>query len=183
MEPVASILRRHGGHRDACIKILQEIQHAYGYLPKDVLRYVADHTEISLRQIYGVATFYEFFRFHPVGRFTVRTCCGTACHVNGARQTTKEVEEQLGIHDRETTADGTFTLESVACLGCCSLAPVMTVGEEVFGRLAPKDVKRILDDFGKRHPAEAAGERAEPVAAGATASPTSPRNPTPEAHR
>lgn len=162
MEPVASIVQRHGGRRDACIKILQEIQTAYGYLPKDVLRWVTDHTRITPRQIYGVATFYEWFRFQPVGKHMIRTCHGTACHVNGARQTTREVQEILGIKDRETTADGVFTLESVACLGCCSLAPVMMIGEQVFGRLAPKDMKKLIKEYRRTHAAghehgEAAG--------------------------
>ena len=151
MEPVASILATHGNNRDDCIKLLQEIQVAYGYLPKEVLRYVTEHSRITMRQIYGVATFYEWFRFQPVGKHMIRTCSGTACHVNGARQTTGEVQDLLGIKDRETTKDGHFTLESVACLGCCSLAPVMMIGEEVHGRLSPKAMKRIINDYRRKH--------------------------------
>ena len=151
MEPVASILATHGSQRDDCIKLLQEVQLTYGYLPKDALRYVAEHSSITLRQIYSVATFYEWFRFQPVGEHTIRTCSGTACHVNGARQTTREVQGILGIDDRETTDDGMFTLESVACLGCCSLAPVMMIGEEVYGRLSPKDLKRVIREYRKKH--------------------------------
>lgn len=151
MEPVASILATHGNKRDDCIKLLQEIQEAYGFLPKEVLHYVTEHSSISLRQIYGVATFYEWFRFQPVGKHMIRTCSGTACHVNGARQTTREVQGILDVEDRETTTDGMFTLESVACLGCCSLAPVMMIGEEVYGRLSPKELKRIIKTYRKKH--------------------------------
>ncbi|MBK8974892.1 MAG: NADH-quinone oxidoreductase subunit NuoE [Planctomycetes bacterium] len=151
MEPVASILAEHGTQRDDCIKLLQEIQLAYGYLPKDVLRYVSANSDITLRQIYSVATFYEWFRFQPVGKHTIRTCSGTACHVNGARQTTREVQQILGVDDRQTTEDGMFTLESVACLGCCSLAPVIMIGEEVHGRLSPKDLKRVIRQYRTKH--------------------------------
>jgi NADH-quinone oxidoreductase subunit E len=159
MEPVASILAKHGNNRDDCIKLLQEIQVAYGYLPKEVLRYVTEHSRITLRQIYGVATFYEWFRFQPVGKHMIRTCSGTACHVNGARQTTREVQGLLGIQDRETTADGNFTLESVACLGCCSLAPVMMIGEEVHGRLSPKEMKKIITAYRRKHAADRVADK------------------------
>jgi NADH-quinone oxidoreductase subunit E len=150
VDNVADVLIRYGSGRDACIKILQEIQAAYGYLPEDVLRYVTNHTRITLRQIYGVATFYERFRFKPVGKHMIRTCHGTACHVNGAKHTTREVQNILQIADRETTPDGLFTLESVACLGCCSLAPVMMIGNDVYGRLAPRDMCRIISQYQRK---------------------------------
>lgn len=152
---VADIVTRRGTGRDVCIKILQEIQEAYGYLPADALRYVTEHTRITPRQIYGVATFYEWFRFKPVGKHIIRTCHGTACHVNGAKHTTREVQHILKIQDRETTPDGLFTLESVACVGCCSLAPVMMIGDDVFGRLSPKDMRRIISEYKRKRRAEA----------------------------
>ena len=155
MSKVADIVARCGTGRDACIKILQEIQVAYGYMPAEALRYVTEQSRISLRQIYGVATFYEWFRFQPVGKHIIRTCHGTACHVNGARHTTREVQNILKVKDRETTPDGLFTLESVACLGCCSLAPVMMIGSDVFGRLAPKDMRKIINEYKRKNQPEA----------------------------
>jgi len=155
MGNVADILTRYGSGRDACIKILQEIQAANGYLPAKALRYVTDHSRITLRQIYSVATFYEWFRFKPVGKHMIRTCHGTACHVNGAKHTTREVQNILNIGDRETTTDGLFTLESVACLGCCSLAPVMMIGNDVYGRLAPRDMRKIIKEYKRKSRPEA----------------------------
>jgi len=155
MRDVSDILTRSGSSRDACVKILQEIQAAYGYLPAESLRQVTEHTRITLRQIYGVATFYEWFRFKPVGKHMIRTCHGTACHVNGAKHTTREVQNILKVKDRETTPDGLFTLESVACLGCCSLAPVMMIGDDVYGRLAPKDMRKIINEYKRKNQPEA----------------------------
>ena len=155
MGNVADIVMRCGTGRDACIKILQEIQTAYGFLPAEALKYVAQKSQITLRQLYSVATFYEWFRFKPVGKHMIRTCHGTACHVNGAKHTTREVQNILKIKDRETTADGLFTLESVACLGCCSLAPVMMIGHDVFGRLSPKEMRKLINEYKRKHQPEA----------------------------
>lgn len=146
MEEVSRILKRHGTGRDACINVLQDIQKAYGYLPAEALRYVTAHSRITGRQIYGVATFYERFRFKPVGKHIIRTCHGTACHVNGAKHTSRAVEETLKVKPQDTTEDGLFTFESVACLGCCSLAPVMMVDEDVYGRLTPAEMRKILKE-------------------------------------
>ena len=144
---VAAILDKHGRDRGACIKVLQEVQLTFGYLPREALRYVAEHSEITDSQIYGVATFYERFRFQPIGKHLIRCCCGTACHVNGAKSMSRTLEEILKIKDRETTKDGLFTLETVACLGCCSLAPVMMVDTTIYGRLTTKDIRRILKQY------------------------------------
>jgi NADH-quinone oxidoreductase subunit E len=152
LAPMRAILDRVGRRRDACVLILQEMQAAYGYLPSDAIRYVEEHTEISRSQLFGVATFYEQFRFTPVGKHLIRVCHGTACHVNGANRIDQAVEELLGIADGETTEDGLFTLQTVACLGCCSLSPVMMIGETVYGRLTPKETAAIL----KRYRAQAA---------------------------
>ena len=149
MNEIAAILEKQGTDRDACVKVLQEIQGVYGYLPAEALRYVAGHSQITSRQIHGVATFYDRFRFTPVGKHIIRTCDGTACHVNGARNVGRAVEEALKIKQQETTADGLFTLESVACLGCCSLAPVMMIDETVYGRLQPRDMKKIIRKHAK----------------------------------
>ncbi|NLB59836.1 MAG: NADH-quinone oxidoreductase subunit NuoE [Lentisphaerae bacterium] len=143
-----AILEREGaGGRAQCIKILQELQAAYGYLPALALQYVADHSAISKRQLYGVATFYDQFRFTPIGRHVIRVCHGTACHVNGANRITQAIEELLDFKDQDTTTDGLFTLETVACLGCCSLAPVMMIDEVTYGRLTPEKTRQILQRY------------------------------------
>lgn len=149
--PIQTILQTTGTDRDACVRILQAMQAAYGYLPDEAIRYVLDHTTVTASQLFGVATFYEQFRFTPIGKHLIRVCHGTACHVNGANRLDQAVEEFLHIRDGETTEDRLFTLQTVACLGCCSLSPVMMIGETVYGRLTPADVRTIL----KRYRAQA----------------------------
>ena len=131
------------------IPLLQAVQVRYGYLPSEVLEVIAKRTRISLTSMYGVATFYERFRFKPVGKHLIQACHGTACHVNGAKQTSRAIHQTLQIKDRETTADGLFTLETVACLGCCSLAPVMMIDDKVYGRLNAQRAQRILSRYRK----------------------------------
>ena len=150
LSSAANIVKKAGKGRDTCIGILQELQATYGFLPVEVLRYVTDNTRISMRQIYGVATFYDQFRFTPVGRHMIRVCHGTACHVNGAERISQAVENVLKIKNHETTDDGLFTLESVACLGCCSLAPVMMVDNTVYGRLTPGEARKIIKTYQKK---------------------------------
>ena len=131
--------------------IMQKAQDIYGYLSLDAINYIAERTGIMPAKIYGVATFYAQFRLQPVGKYLIMLCKGTACHVNGSDMIEEAVCEHLGIKDGETTEDGLFTLNNVACLGCCSLAPVMMVktvdGEETFGNLTKTSVKKILDDY------------------------------------
>ena len=129
------------------IPLLQAVQRRCGYLPRAVLEDISKRTRISLTRMYGVATFYERFRFQPVGKHVIQACHGTACHVNGAKQIGRAIHQTLRIKDRETTADGLFTLETVACLGCCSLAPVMMIDDKVFGRLNPQRAQRILSRY------------------------------------
>jgi len=144
-----SIIEQYAGETGGLIGILQKTQDFYGYLPEDAIRYISERTGIPVSKIYGVATFYTQFRFDPVGKYILLICMGTACHVNGAAAIVETVSERLGITDGETTADGLFTLNVVACLGCCSLAPVMMVrsrtGEEVYGSLTRESVVKILD--------------------------------------
>ncbi len=145
LAPTMAILEREGaGGRAQCIKILQELQAAYGYLPALALQYVADHSAISKRQLYGVATFYDQFRFTPIGRHVIRVCHGTACHVNGANRITQAIEELLDFKDQDTTTDGLFTLETVACLGCCSLAPVINFNDETVARVTPDKAQALV---------------------------------------
>ena len=146
-----SILSKYGDEPGSLIKMLQKTQEAYGYLPKDAMEYMAERTGIPIAKIYGAATFYTQFRMQPSGKYVLMLCMGTACHVNGASGITEAVSERLGIGNGETTEDGLFTLNIVACLGCCSLAPVMMVraqgGEEVYGNLTKESVVRILDEI------------------------------------
>ena len=147
--PVQAVLRKYKGEKGILIPVLQETQDAYGYLPSAALEEIAGFTGLPLAQIYGVATFYAQFRLRPVGKHMVRVCCGTACHVAGAERITDAMSQTLDVAPGETTADDLFTLETVACLGCCSLAPVMMIDEETFGRLDDKAVRKIVKEFRK----------------------------------
>lgn len=126
------------------ITILQKAQSVYGYLPADVLQYIASKTGIPVAKVFGVATFYTQFRFKPVGKYLILLCQGTACHVNGSLMIEKTIFDTLGIKDGETTDDGLFTLKNVACLGCCSLSPVMMINDETYGSLTPQKVRDII---------------------------------------
>ena len=133
------------------ITILQSAQSIYGYLSLDAINYISERTGIEPAKIYGVATFYAQFRLQPIGKYLIMMCQGTACHVNGSESIGEAVSEHLGIQDGETTEDGLFTLNYVACLGCCSLAPVMMVrtseSDEVYGNLTKDSVRSILKEI------------------------------------
>lgn len=130
--------------RPNIIPMLQSIQEQYGYLPRQEIAKAAEQCEMSLAQAYGVATFYNFFRLQPPGRHTIRVCRGTACHVRGSAGLLDYVEQTLGIRAGETTPDGEFSLETVACLGCCSRAPVVVADGEIHGRMSRQEVVRLL---------------------------------------
>ncbi len=151
LEPVLAEYAKVPG---SLITILQKTQELYGYLSEEAIGRISEATGIPPAKIYGVATFYAQFRLQPVGRYVIMLCKGTACHVNGSDMIEEAIVEHLGIHDGETTADGLFTLNNVACLGCCSLAPVMMVrsaeGDETFGNLTKQKVKDVLDDIRSR---------------------------------
>lgn len=161
LAPAVEIVKRNGPGRDLCIKILQELQAAYGFLPVEAIEYMADNTDTPLTEIYGAATFYEQFRFTPTGKNLIRVCHGTACHVNGADRIDNAISDYLGIKDGETTPDRLFTLQTVACLGCCSLSPVMMINETVYGRLTPDETRAILKRY--RREAAAGGENKQAV--------------------
>ncbi len=144
---VEPILERLAKNRGALIPVLQEIQAIYGYLPKEALVRVSEAMKIPLSRIYGVVTFYAQFYLTPRGKHTIRVCRGTACHVRGGRSVLKVVKESLGIEDGETTKDMEFSLETVACLGTCFLAPVMMVDRSYYGKLLPERVPSILQKF------------------------------------
>jgi len=129
------------------ITILQNAQEIYGYLPVDVILHISQRTGIKVTKIMGVATFYSQFRLEPVGKYLIMLCQGTACHVNGSLQIEKVINEYLGIKDGETTADGLFTLKNVACLGCCSLSPVMMINDDTYGSLTPEKAVSIFKEL------------------------------------
>lgn len=140
-------LKKYAGVDGSLITILQHAQEIYGYLPIDVIEYISEKTGIKPAKILGVATFYTQFRFKPVGKYLILLCKGTACHVNGSDLIEKTINETLGITDGETTEDGLFSLKNVACLGCCSLSPVMMINDETYGTLTPDKTKKILADL------------------------------------
>jgi NADH-quinone oxidoreductase subunit E len=151
------------GAEGMLIPLLQEAQQADGYISRARMVEIHRQSGIPLPHIYGVATFYAQFRLQPVGRHLVRVCHGTACHVTGAQGITEALESELGVATGDTTEDGQYTLETVACLGCCSLAPVITVGPDTFGALDASSAKRAV----RQHRRAAAGAAAGP-ARGAT---------------
>lgn len=153
-EELAGVLEEYAKVPGSLIPILQKAQEIYGYLSAEAIAYLSEATGIAEAKIYGVVTFYAQFRLTPVGKNLIMLCKGTACHVNGADRIEEAIQEHLGIGDGETTADGLFTLNNVACLGCCSLAPVMMVkseeGEETYGNLTKDRVKEILTELRER---------------------------------
>ncbi|MBR0349986.1 MAG: NADH-quinone oxidoreductase subunit NuoE [Clostridia bacterium] len=141
---INDVLNKYASVDGSLITILQHAQDIYGYLPTDVLYHIAEKIGSTPAKVMGVATFYSQFRLQPVGKYLIMLCQGTACHVNGSEKIEKAIKEEIGISDGETTADGLFTLKNVACLGCCSLSPVMMINDETYGRLTPEKTKEIL---------------------------------------
>ena len=146
-----TILEQYGSIPGSLITILQKTQELFGYLPAEAMDVIAEKTGIKPAKLYGVATFYTQFRLKPIGKHLLMLCKGTACHVNGADRIEEAITEELGISDGETTGDGLFTLNNVACLGCCSLAPVMMIRtgdrSETYGNLTPETVKEVLREI------------------------------------
>lgn len=146
---IEPVLQEYASVDGSLITILQKAQSIYGYLPVDVLYHIADKIGSTPAKVMGVATFYSQFRLKPVGKYLIMLCQGTACHVNGSQRIEQAIKDELGISDGETTDDGLFTLKNVACLGCCSLSPVMMINDETYGRLTPDKAKEILRNLKK----------------------------------
>ena len=142
-----NIIADHKDVPGALMPVLQQAQELYGYLPIEVQTKIAEGLGISIEEVYEVVTFYAQFSLNPNGKHRVAVCLGTACYVKGAQNILEELEKQLGVKAGGTTADGVFTLEATRCLGCCGLAPVIVVDEEVYGRLVPADIKGILAKY------------------------------------
>jgi len=132
---IQETVTRYKSKKGALIALLQEVQSVYTYLPKAALELIQKELNYPVSELYAVATFYAQFKLAPAGKHSVKVCKGTACHVQNADEVMKEISAFLNVKDGETTSDGKFTLESVSCLGCCSLAPAMMIGEETFGKL------------------------------------------------
>ncbi len=141
-------IERLGTSPDKVLEILQAIQNHYGYLPKEALEHVCEVTEITPASITGISTFYDQFRHSPAGKYIVRVCVGTACHVKGAQQVYDAFHRYLKIEPgADTDPDELFTVERVACLGCCTLAPAVQIGDITYGHLTAHSVGQVLDDF------------------------------------
>ncbi len=147
---VREILSRHpGAGRDSLIPILQEIQEKQGFLSREAVIEVGKHLQLPTSKIYGVATFYNQFRFNPQGRYHIQVCRGTACHVKGSAAVLDALKRELKIESGETTRDGTFSLEVVACIGACGLAPVINVDGNFHANLTTQSVPKVLDTYKK----------------------------------
>lgn len=147
VERTRKIIAPWKGSKGGIIPILQELQKEFGYLPKEALEVMSRELKVPKAELYGIATFYAQFHLTPRGRHVVRVCRGTACHVRGSLKILERVKEILGVDENETTKDLRFTLEPVACLGACGLAPVMMVDDETHGRMTPDKVSAVLDKY------------------------------------
>lgn len=146
-EILFEIIEKFKGAKGSLIPILQEVQKAYGYLSQDIILRVGQSLNIPASQIYGVVTFYSQFHLNPRGKNIIRVCQGTACHVRGAKSVLQAIEDQLQITAGETTEDLQYTIENIACIGACGLAPVIMVNDDTHGRLKAKDIPDLLEKY------------------------------------
>lgn len=144
---VEEVIEKLKDTKGALIPVLHETQHIYGYLPEDALEKISEKLNIPMSEIYGVASFYSIFALQPKGEHVIKVCLGTACYVKGSQAIIDRISKELDVEVGKTTKDGKFTLEATRCLGACGLAPVMMIGEKVYGRLSPDDVPGILEEY------------------------------------
>jgi NADH-quinone oxidoreductase subunit E len=149
VNPFNSRLMQFKGERGSIIPLLQAAQDHYGYIPESAVNQLSAVTGIPVADIYGIITFYAQFRLQPMGRYVIKVCEGTSCHVNGAKMIMQTIQDELGIDTDETDERGYFTLLSVACIGCCSLAPVIMVNDGTHGRLTPAKVRKVVKRYRK----------------------------------
>jgi len=147
---IEKIIREHGAQKSALIAMLQDIQHEYTYLPQEVLVHLTRTLDVPLSRTYSLATFYRAFSLKPKGRHPITVCLGTACHVGGSVNILEKFERRLNIKAGQTTPDLHFGLELVRCLGCCGLAPVVTVGNDLFGKVSLTKVDQIIRQYQPR---------------------------------
>lgn len=146
-EQLEEIIAKYKDTPGALIPVLHEAQELYGYLPFEVQKIIADGLDIPVAKVYGVVTFYSQFSLTPKGKYRISVCLGTACYVKGAAEILDKLKERLSIDVGECTDDGLFSLDSCRCIGACSLAPVVTINEEVYGKLVPEDIDGIIDKY------------------------------------
>ena len=146
-EKLLAVIAKYRDTEGAMMPILQEAQEIYGYLPIEVMRIIARETGFALEEIFGVASFYSQFSLNPKGKVAISVCLGTACYVKGAGPVMEKISEILGVQPGETSKDGKFSLDATRCLGACGLAPVITINEDVYGKLTPKDVADVLAKY------------------------------------
>ncbi len=146
-EQLMKVIENLKDEKGALMPILQQAQDIYGYLPLEVQKKISLETGIPLEEIYGVVTFYSQFSLNPKGQYKISVCLGTACYVKGSGDIFEELSKKLGIQNGECTSDGKFSLEACRCIGACGLAPVLTVNEDVYGRLTVDDVDHILEKY------------------------------------
>jgi NADH:ubiquinone oxidoreductase subunit E len=152
LKKVDAVLDAAADQRGMLITVLQRVQEKIGYLPEDAMTRIAERMSLSLSNVYGVASFYKHFHFKPRGKNIVKVCMGTACHVRGAKAVLTEMEQKLGIKEGDTAKDLSVTLETVGCVGCCALAPVVTINDkDLFGELTPKMVDDIIMTVRSEH--------------------------------
>ena len=142
-----AVIAENAGDKSKLMAVMQEAQGIYGYLPREVQVMIAEGMDVPLEKVYGVATFYAQFALSPKGKYNISVCLGTACYVKGSQQLLDKIEEILGIEAGECTADGKFSVEACRCIGACGLAPVLTINEDVYGRLVPDDIAGILKKY------------------------------------
>jgi len=150
-EELTEIFSNYRGLREEIIPILQAVQDEFTYLPTDAMEKIARFTRVPSSNIFAIATFYAQFRFEPLGRNHIMVCRGTACHVRGAPAILDEMLESMGLEHEGTTEDQEYTVETVACIGCCALAPVITVNEEVHGNLTKNKLRKFLKEEGAKN--------------------------------
>ncbi|MEE8598162.1 MAG: NADH-quinone oxidoreductase subunit NuoE [Dehalococcoidales bacterium] len=148
-EQLDELFSPYSGERGNLIPILQKVQEKFGYLPREAMRKIAKFLSLPESTVYGVSTFYAQFKFVPTGKRIVKVCRGTACHVRGGARILREVEKQLGIKPGETTSDMEYTLETVACIGACALAPTMVVDKETQRKMTPQKVAELFSNISK----------------------------------
>lgn len=142
-----AIIAEHKGERGALMPIMQGAQEIYGYLPIEVQNYIAEKMEVPLEEVYGISTFYAQFALNPKGEVAIAVCLGTACYVKGSGDLLDKITEIVGIGAGETSSDGKYSVEATRCIGACGLAPVLTINNDVYGRLVPDDLKGILAKY------------------------------------
>jgi NADH-quinone oxidoreductase subunit E/NADP-reducing hydrogenase subunit HndA len=144
---IKSVCARFRNDEHELINVLHELQHHLGYLPPEVQKVVARELKIPVAKVYGVVTFYSFFTMVPKGKYEISVCLGTACYVRGGELIIEEFKRRLDVGIGQTTPDGLFSISSIRCVGACGLAPVVAVGEKIFGRVTPQQVRRIIDEY------------------------------------